>query len=259
MPISDRERLDLRSAAAEIGVHYQTAYGWVRNGRLKAELVNGRYMVASDDLHALEREREKPVVPKPPGAQRVARSTERMHEALLTGDEVTARRIALRLVGESLSIADLIQEVIVPSLVRIGQAWQQGQLTIWVEHRASAIVERILGEMVRNPRGRRRGTAMVAAVSGDHHSLPTSMAAVTLRDDNWHVEHLGANMPPSELIRFCSEHTIDVAVITSTNPDTAGVAHKTARRLEAAGTPTIVGAPGRTLNDLVAMARSAHL
>ena len=252
------ETLDLRSAASEIGVHYQTAYGWVRNGRLKAEMVNGQYMIARLDLDALVNQRRLPTAPKPPSSQRLAHSADRMHEALLTGDEPSARRTALTLVKEGSSIADLIQRAIVPALVRIGQAWHEGQLTIWVEHRASAIVERILGELSPNPKGRRRGTAVVAAVSGDHHSLPTSMAAATLREDNWRVEHLGADVPPVELVDFCSHHQVTVVVITATNPETIPLAHKTAVDLRAAGTAAIVGGPGRTLAELRALARETN-
>jgi excisionase family DNA binding protein len=252
---SGEDVLDLRAAAAELGVHYQTAYGWVRSGRLNADLIGGRYLVRRDDLDAVKLQRARPTNPKPPGPGRLGRAADRMHQALLAGDEQIARQLAVGLVAEGTSIADLIQQVFVPPLIGIGQAWHDGELTIWVEHRASAIVERILGELAPNPRGRRRGTALVAAVTGDLHSLPTSMAAVTLRDDNWHVEHLGANMPPDELVQFCTEHQVSVAVITSTNPDTADLADSTATALRAAGTPTIVGGPGRTLDDLVELAR----
>jgi MerR family transcriptional regulator, light-induced transcriptional regulator len=253
----DGARLDLRSAAAELGVHYQTAYGWVRSGRLKAELIGGSYVVARAALDAAKAERETPSDPQPPGAQRLERSAERMHNALLVGDEPAVRRLALSLVNEGTSITDLIQKVFVPPLVRIGQSWHDGEVTIGVEHRASAIVERTLGELAPNPRGRRRGRALVAAVSGDHHSLPTSMAAAALREDSWHVEHLGADMPPDELVRFCADQSVTLAVITSTNPETAGIANGTASALRAAGTPAIVGGPGQTLDDLIELARQA--
>ena len=180
-----------------------------------------------------------------------------MHDALIAGDEGTARTIVRTLLSEGTSIVGVVQQVIVPPLIRIGHAWRDGQLSILVEHRASAIVERILGEIAPNPRGRRRGTVVVASVSGDLHSLPTSMAAVALRADNWHVEHLGADMPPAELVQFCAEHDIDVAIISSTNPDTAELAARTAQRLEKAGTPCVLGAPGRTLDDLVSRVRTA--
>ncbi len=175
----------------------------------------------------------------------------------MAGDEPAARQLIVGLVEEGATIIEVIQQVIVPPLVRIGADWHAGRLTIWVEHRASAIVERILGGLAPNPRGRRRGTVMVAAVSGDFHSLPTSMAAVALRDDNWTVEHLGANMPPDELLRFCAEHDVDVAVLSSTNPDTAALAADTAERLRAAGTPVVLGRPGSSLDDLIASTRSA--
>jgi methylmalonyl-CoA mutase cobalamin-binding subunit len=93
---------------------------------------------------------------------------------------------------------------------------------------------------------------MVAAVAGDLHSLPTTMATVALRENNWHVHHLGANMPADELVEFCAEHEVDVAVISVTNPDVAEEAEAAGNRLRETGTPAIVGGRGRTLTDLVA-------
>lgn len=187
----------------------------------------------------------------------MGRAADRVHDALVSGDEKTAVEVARKLANEGSSIVDLIQDVFVPSLRRIGQAWHDGELTIWAEHRAAAIVERILGELAPNPRGRRRGTAVVAAISGDRHALPTTMAAAALRDDNWHVEHLGADLPPEEIMQFCVDHSVSVAIITVTTSTAADLARKTADRLRLAGTPTIVGSPGRTLTELIGEARQA--
>ena len=255
MPSDDQ--LDLQTAADELGVHYQTAYRWVRSGKLAAQVVGGKYQVDRSALASVAAARTAPRAPAPPSARRMTAASERMHAALVAGDEAAARQSVTTLVEEGAPIVEVIQQVIVPPLVKIGSDWHDGLLTIWVEHRASAIVERILGGLAPNPRGRRRGTVMVAAVSGDHHSLPTSMAAVALRDDNWTVEHLGANMPPEELLRFCAEHEIDVAVLSSTNPDTARVAVDTAERLQAAGCPVVLGRPGSSLDELIALTRDA--
>ena len=67
----DRYELDLQTAADQLGVHYQTAYRWVRNGRLDAELIGGRYLVNPDDIVELNRERQTPRLPQhrePPGS-----------------------------------------------------------------------------------------------------------------------------------------------------------------------------------------------
>ncbi len=251
------EQLDLQAAADELGVHYQTAYRWVRSGKLPARMVGGRYLVERSALTEMQTARLAPSTPSPPSARRMAAAAERAHVALVAGDEAAARQLIVGLADEGAPIVEVIQQVIVPPLVKIGADWHAGRLTIWVEHRASAIVERILGGLAPNPRGRRRGTVMVAAVSGDFHSLPTSMAAVALRDDNWAVEHLGANMPPDELLRFCAEHDVDVAVLSSTNPETASLAAETADRLRVAGTPVVLGGPGSSLDDLIISTRSA--
>ncbi len=244
--------LELQSAADALGVHYQTAYRWVRSGRLPAQLTGGKYLVSSHDVAAVGSSRQRPQAPTAPSPARLLRQSERMHEALLAGDESEVRKIARRLVEEGTTIVDLVEQVISPPLRTIGQDWHDGRLTIWVEHRASAIIERTLGDLLPNPRGRRRGTVMVAAVAGDLHSLPTTMATVALREANWHVHHLGADMPGDELVGFCAAHDeVDVAVISVTNPDARERAEQAADQLRAAGTPTLVGGAGKTLGGLV--------
>jgi len=253
------DALDLDAVAAEVGVHYQTVYRWVRAGKLPADVVAGKYRVTRHDLVAFLDARRAPKRPPPPGAARLRRAAKTMHTALSIGDEYGARDLASALVAENTSIADLIQKVLVPPLRQIGQDWHDGKISIWVEHRASSITERILGEVAPRPRGRRRGSVMVAAVSGDRHSLATTMAAVTLRDNNWRVHHLGADMPPDELVRFCEEHEVDVAVLTVVDPAFADLADMTAERIRKAGTPTVVGGPGRTLHELVQVVQDAAL
>jgi MerR family transcriptional regulator, light-induced transcriptional regulator len=252
------EQLELQEAADALGVHYQTAYRWVRSGRLPAQVVGGRYRVARRDLVHVAVQRQTPSSPRPPSDKRLHHQVERMYDALVSGNESQAQLMSHRLVGEGTNVVVFIQRVLVPALRQIGDAWQHGDLPIWSEHRASAIAERVLAELSPNPRGRRRGVVAVAAVSGDHHSLPTLMAAVALRDANWQVHHLGADTPPAELQRFCTKQPVDLAVITVTNPDSIEVAEHAATDLRTAGIRTIVGGPRRTLDDLLDEARGSR-
>ena len=251
------EHLELQEAADALGVHYQTAYRWVRSGRLPAHVVGGRYRVARRDLVHVQAERQAPSPRRPPTDKRLDDHVQRIHDALVDGDEANARRMAQQLVAEGARVVLFLQRVLVPALRQIGDAWQRGELPIWAEHRASAIAERILAELSPNPRGRRRGVVAVAAISGDHHSLPTMMATVALRDANWQVHHLGADMPAEEIIRFCTEHGVDLAVLTVTNPASARGAARTADALRTAAIPTVVGGPGRTLDELLREAAEA--
>jgi methylmalonyl-CoA mutase cobalamin-binding subunit len=133
----------------------------------------------------------------------------------------------------------------------------RGELSIWVERRSSAIVERILGDVVPDPRGRRRGTAVVGAVSGESHALPTIMAAVALRADQWRVHHIGADVPPDQIVDGCVQNDADVAVISVTSADPGAETGHVADALRAVGVPTLVGGPGRSIDELVEGARSA--
>ena len=248
--------LTLQGAADALGVHYQTAYKWVRSGQLPATSVRGRYVVVATDVEAFRNRRDQAtsaIVRRRP--VRVDGRADQAYDALVSGDEGAVRRMAVKLVAEGLSIVALIQEVLVPPLVRIGTEWRAGRLSIWVEHRASAIVERLLGSLHPNHRGRRRGTVVVAALSGDHHALPTAMAAAALRDDNWHVHHLGCDVPAGEIEDFARIHHVDLVVLTVTASGRAADADRLASTLERRGVRTLVGAPGRTLDELLASAR----
>lgn len=249
--------LDLQAAADALGVHYQTAYRWVRSGRLPAQRIAGKYVVDRTDLIELERSRTTPDEPPAPSGMRLDRAAERLSVALLDGDDAAARRLVRRLADEGTPMAELIERVVAPPLRAIGERWHRGELPIWVEHRSAGIVERILADLVPNPRGRRRGTAVVGAISGELHSLPTAMATVVLRADQWHVHHLGADVPSEELVDCCVANDADLAVVSVTNQDLAVEAAEVVDRLRSIGTPVLLGGPGRRLDDLVAEARAA--
>ena len=256
LPQVSAPEIDLTAAAGQLGVHYQTAYKWVRSGALPAHRVRGRYVLDPNDVAAFAERRSVPSAAprrRPRGGYEQLRR--QATTALGDGDESSLRRLTSDLIDHGVPLTTVIHELLVPALVYIGSEWHAGRLPVWVEHRASAIVQRLLGQHDPNPRGRRRGTAMVAALSGDRHGLPTSMATAALREDNWTVHHLGADMPADELVQFCQRHEVDLAVLTVTAPETRHLAQGTAERLERLGTRALVGQPGSTLAELQAMAR----
>jgi excisionase family DNA binding protein len=249
--------IDLAAAAEQLGVHYQTAYRWVRSGELPAVRVRGHYRLDPAAVTAFAARRDQPQQPRPRRPRGgLGPLADRMFGHLVAGEERAARAAVASLVEAGVGFTTVMQEVLVPALGRIGSEWNAGRLPIWVEHQASAIVDRIIGGQHPNPRGRRRGTAMVAALSGDLHVLPTSMAAAALREDNWHVHHLGADMPSDEVVRFCKEAAPDLAVLTMSTVDVRDEVERTAQRLRDLGVRTLTGEPGRTLRELVERART---
>ena len=57
--------MQLREAADALGVHYQTAYGWVRQGSLPARKTGRGYEVLDSDVLALAERRTSGAAPRP--------------------------------------------------------------------------------------------------------------------------------------------------------------------------------------------------
>lgn len=256
---AEPEAVDLADAALRLGVHYQTAYRWVREGRLPAVRVRGRYRLATADVDAFARARDEPRDLGPERGRRSwGRLAKRFLDALRAGDERTAAEVVQRLHAQREPLVEVLDRVVVPGLRRVGEAWAEGSMTVADEHRASEIVERVLATVDRRRPGRPRGTAVVAAPVGEHHGLPVAMAAAVLRADGWSVEHLGRDVPLDDLADFCARHRPDLVVLTATLPASRTAALAARDRLAGAGHAVLVGGAGRSLGDLVSLAREAR-
>lgn len=252
--------MDLQTAASRLGVHYQTAYRWVREGSLVAIKRGSSYEISEDDLEAFRRRREAPV-PPPERAQvrSWAHHVERLLTNLLAGDELGARASVDRLHQGAIEPLELCENLVAPALHRVGILWEQGEVSVAVEHRASAICERVLARLTQHPRGRPRGVAVVATPVGEEHGIPASMAALALRSDRWQVHHLGTQVPDDDLIDLVRTVHADLLVLSTTNPMSAGAA--TALRERATretGAAVLVGRPGETLHELLDAARALN-
>jgi len=154
--------MDLREAAEALGVHYQTAYAWVREGTLPARKVGRGYEVGDAGVQALAaRRRQGHEPPRPIHVRDWPAQAQALYAAITQGEETRARHQVERL-ASGVRVVDLCEQVIAPALRRVGDEWAAGRVSIAQEHRASAICERLLASQTRQPAGRPRGTAVVA-------------------------------------------------------------------------------------------------
>ena len=221
--------MQLREAADALGVHYQTAYGWVRHGVLPARKTAGGYEVSEGDVRALAERRAAGTAPRPEVRVRDwAAQAERLYAAIVTGNETGARHDLDRL-ADGVPVTDLCELVIAPALRRIGEQWAAGELTIAVEHRASAICERLIAARAHQPQGRPRGVAVTATPPGERHGLPALMAAASLREDHWLVHHLAADLPTEEVTGLALGAAADLVVLSCATTQGARLATRAAR------------------------------
>jgi len=248
--------MQLRDAAEVLGVHYQTAYAWVRQGVLPARKTGRGYDVSESDVSALAARRASGTAPR---LQIRVRDwdaqADRLHAAVMSGDETLARHAFDRL-ARGVPLAELCERVIGPALQRVGDEWATGKVSIAAEHRASAICERLIAARTHQPQGRPRGVAVVTTPPGERHGLPALMATACLREDRWLVHHLASDLPVAEVTALAREAGAGLVVLSSSTTESVEAAGEAAAEItRLSGLPVLTGHPGDTLSQLRKLAR----
>jgi excisionase family DNA binding protein len=193
-----KKPLTLPEVADQLGVHYMTAYRYVRTGRLPAKRVAGTWQVDPAELEKMRKAERGTGERRPTG---VIPAREHLELRLLASDEPGAWEIVEAALGSGMEPETVLLEVIAPTLRSIGELWEQGKLGIADEHRASATATRLISRLGARfgRRGHKRGTVIVTAPAGEMHSVPIAMAANLLRWHGFGVVELGADTPAEAL------------------------------------------------------------
>ena len=214
------DRLSLREAADELGLHYMTVYRYVRAGLLPATMDGGMWRVTVADLRNLQR---RPSAEVGRGKRDLARLVQPLINALVSGDESGVWRIADSQKQAGCGIEEFCIEVLVPTMVRIGEEWQEGSRSVADEHRASALVPSLLGRLRVAPRpsGRKRGLVIVGCPSTEEHGIAAAIFEELLRARRFAVQNLGANTPALSFVEVCEDADRLVAVAFSVSVATS--------------------------------------
>jgi excisionase family DNA binding protein len=251
--------LTLQQVAERLGVHYMTAYRYVRTGQLIAARRAGRWTVDQGDLAAFESDRS---TPPPRGRRRAAddgaadlggagrrRYRVRLVERLLAGDEAGAWRVVESALVTRMRPDRVHLDLLAPCLREIGDRWAAGSLSVGDEHVASAVAVRLAARLAPlcARRGRTRGTLVIGGSAGELHGLPLTLVTNVLRSRGWEVVELGPNTPAADVIEAVGRTDRLRAVGVSVGSDAAK--ESAARTLAAVrdrypGVPLLAGGPG---------------
>lgn len=210
--------LTLHEAAEQLGVHYMTAYRYVRLGLLPAVKVGGSWQVTADDLASF---RAAEAAPAQPGVRRRAPWAARLEARLIAGDGRGAWGVIEAAQAAGTELDEIYVDVIAPAMHSIGARWAAGELDVSVEHRATGIAFRLIGRL--GPRfarrGRTRGAVLLGAPVGERHSLPIALLADLLRGEGWEVSDLGVDLPADSFVHAARDTEGLVAIgVSVTSP-----------------------------------------
>lgn len=139
--------------------------------------------------------------------------------ALRDGDEPNARAIVEQAHAEGVDIGTIYFDIFAPSMIEIGRLWEENQLSIAEEHLATAITERLIGQL--SPEFNRQiqrteiGCVMLGCVAGERHVLGLRMLADLFRAQGWRVVYLGADVPDRDWIDLAVRVNADVIGISA--------------------------------------------
>jgi excisionase family DNA binding protein len=234
--------LTLQEAADHLGVHYMTAYKYVRTGKLPATKSGSEWRILRDDLEAFA---SRPTPPSGRSTRGQVNYAERLIATLIQGDEAASWSVLEGAMASGSEPEVLYLTALAPAMREIGDRWERGVLTVAEEHRAAAVMQRLvgrLGPMMRRA-GRTRGTVVIGAPSHDAHSLPVAMLADLLRRRGVAVVDLGADVPVESFAEAVetAPRLLAVAITVSTpdNETAIGEIVRAIRRLTSA--PVLVG------------------
>ncbi len=142
--------------------------------------------------------------------------------ALRQGSEQRARAVVDHARADGVTLTALYFKVFAPSMVRIGELWEQNELSVAEEHIATAITERLIAILSPSFRSQHsepsegHGVIMLGCVAGERHVLGLRMLADLFREQGWRVLDLGADVPAADWVDLARRYNVDVVAIAMT-------------------------------------------
>ena len=233
--------VSLNEVAEILGVHYMTAYRYVREGRLPAIKEGHGWVIKLSDVTAFRNGLGQAVVPKT-GNRKVAPWSDRMLKLLISGDERGVENLMESILRSGNDLYFLSLDVLVPAMSTIGTKWQSGEIDVFHEHRATGIANRSVAQIGSRfaKRGVRKGTMLLGSPEGEWHVLGTQLLGNLINLEGWKVDDLGANVPVESFVAAVTQIPDVVAVcIASTMKETLPAMSETIAQIKKASNNSI--------------------
>jgi MerR family transcriptional regulator, light-induced transcriptional regulator len=101
----------------------------------------------------------------------------------------------------TLGVPLFLEEVVAPTVDRIGHGWADGTVSVAQEHMATAVVRRVLGWLLGVYEVHGEAPRLVVATpTRQVHELGALLVAVSAAAEGWRVAYLGPDLPAADLV-----------------------------------------------------------
>ena len=248
----DANVLTLDEVKDVLGVSYMTAYRYVKSRRLEGYQVGGVWHVTREALQQFQEEKNRPKksIEAFGDSRRTTNYVRELERCFTAGDSSGAWEVLKRAIDSGADVERVYLEILSPTLADIGARWAAGEIDIAVEHQASAITARLIGQLSPRcfKRGRHRGQILIGGSTGERHVLALAMLGDLLRLQGWEVLDLGGDTPAESFVYAAGKMPDLVAVgVSVTSEESEASATATVAALRAAigpHVPVVLGGGG---------------
>ena len=158
-------------------------------------------------------------------ASKEVRSTGAISEDLLDALLAYRESEAEALLGEAFGlhpVEHVLEQIIAPTLVEIGERWHDGEATIIQEHFATAFLRRrltVLFDVYGSPPS--GPLAITGSAPSEWHDVGILLVSLTLIRHGWRVIHLGQNVPADHLVREISRQRPNLVCLSAATQESA--------------------------------------
>ncbi len=137
---------------------------------------------------------------------------------LIMGREEDAVREVSRQLSGSESIGGFWDEILAPTLKKVGELWESGELEVAQEHYISDIIDRLIGTVIQGIQTTpaKPFKALFLLPGAEEHTLGLKMSAACFKSKGWKTIYLGRSLPASSLERFIKDRPVDILVLSVT-------------------------------------------
>ena len=175
--------------------------------------------------------------------------SESIHEAYVShrvaGQYDACRDVVEGVLAGGATLREVYERLFTSSLYEVGERWTAGRVTVAVEHRATAITERLLALVFPRALSSRDGAprAVVACVVDEFHQLGGRIVADSLELLGWDTEFLGAGTPLARLVEVVAEREPSLVALSASLRTSLPnvISEVTELRAAAPAVPIVVG------------------
>ena len=144
------------------------------------------------------------------------------------------------------SFEAIVDDLLMPSLIALGEAWADGRIDVAAEHAASAAIHRRLSALYEAAATVEDPLVVIGLPPGSRHELGALAFAVALRRQGVGVLYLGPDVPVASWVHVIKQNRARVAIMSVTQQVDRAPALEVAYALRDTGASPVMAVGGKS-------------